>query len=164
VTALTDTPSWHAQLAVGPLAQRARVLALDPHRAGAVLGEAGVVDHPCRRRQSGDQPLGQPPADRPPVPGGHGDEVVQRLVVHLAEPGGHRPDRLAAALQQQPAQVALPAGALIGALQRGEEVVGEPFQAVTDGGQLGRCDAPHGVSLARTGRTAPSHPTHQPPT
>ena len=151
MTALTDTPSWHAQLAVGPLAQRARVLALDPHRAGAVLGEAGVVDHPCRRRQSGDQPLGQPPADRPPVPGGHGDEVVQRLVVHLAEPGGHRPDRLAAALQQQPAQVALPAGALIPTGQRREQVVGEPLQAPADGGQLGRCDPPMASPLLGPG-------------
>jgi len=72
--------------------------------------------------------------------------VVQRLVVHLpAEACGHRLDRLAAAIQQQPAQVALPAGALIGARQRREDIVGEGLQAPTDGGQLGRCDAPHSL-------------------
>src|SRR6266536_107701 len=71
------------------------------------------------------------------------------------EPGVHRLDRLAAAVQQQPAQVALAAATLIPTGQRLEDVGGEPLQAVTDGGQLGRCDAPHGVSLARTGRTAP---------
>jgi hypothetical protein len=43
--------------------------------------------------------------------------MVQRLVVDLAEPGGHRLDRLAPPLQHQPAQVALAAGALIGAGQ-----------------------------------------------
>jgi hypothetical protein len=69
--------------------------------------------------------------------------VVQRLVVHLAEPGGHRLDRLAAAVQHQPAQVALPTSALIAAGQGREDVVGEGFQASTDRGQLGWCEAAH---------------------
>jgi hypothetical protein len=64
--------------------------------------------------------------------------VVQRLVVHLpAEALGHRLDRCAPAVQHQPTQVALPAGALIGACKRGEQVVGEGFQASTDRGQFG---------------------------
>ena len=68
--------------------------------------------------------------------------MVQRLVVHLpAEAGGHRLDRLAPSVQHQPAQVALPAGPLIGAWQRREDLGGEHLQAPTDGGQLGRCDA-----------------------
>src|SRR6266700_707931 len=46
---LGDGVDRHAQLAVGPLAQRAAVLALHPHRAGAVLGKAGVVHHPRGR-------------------------------------------------------------------------------------------------------------------
>jgi hypothetical protein len=70
---------------------------------------------------------------------------VQRLVVHLARALGHRLGRLAAAVQHQPTQVALPAGALIGALKRREEVVGECFQASTDRGRLGRCEATHSL-------------------
>jgi hypothetical protein len=73
--------------------------------------------------------------------------VVQRLVVDRTEPGGHRLDRLAAAVQQQPAQVALPAGALISTWQRREQVVGEGFQASTDRGQLGWCEASHSFPL-----------------
>jgi site-specific DNA recombinase len=46
---LGDRVDRHPQLAVGGLAQRARVLALHPHRAAAVLGEAGVVHHPRGR-------------------------------------------------------------------------------------------------------------------
>jgi hypothetical protein len=63
------------QLAVGPLAQRARVLALHPDRAATVLGEAGVVHHPGGRLQRRAHHLGQPPADRPPVPRAGRDEV-----------------------------------------------------------------------------------------
>jgi site-specific DNA recombinase len=97
---LGDRVDRHPKLAVGPLAQRARVLALHPHRAAAVFGEAGVVHHPRGRSQRCGQHLGQPPADRPPVPGGDGDKVVQRLVVDLAEAFGHRLDRLAPPVQQ----------------------------------------------------------------
>jgi hypothetical protein len=71
--------------------------------------------------------------------------VVQRLVVDLTQALGHRLDRLAPAVQHQPAQVALPAGALIGARQRGEEVVGQSFQASTDPGQLGCCETTHSL-------------------
>jgi hypothetical protein len=89
--------------------------------------------------------------------------VVQRLVVDLAEPGGHRLDRLAAAVQQQPAQVALAAATLIPTGQRLEDVGGEPLQAVTDGGQLGRCDAPMASPLLGPGGR-PLTPYRQPPT
>jgi predicted transcriptional regulator len=85
--------------------------------------------------------------------------VVQRLVVHLAQALGHRLDRLAAAVQQQSAQVALPAAALVGAWQRREDVLGEGLQASTDRGQLGRCEATHGLlPCAWTGRTGPLTP------
>jgi hypothetical protein len=51
---------------------------------------------------------------------------MQRLVVHLtAEPLGHRFDRLAPAVQHQPAQVALAADTLVLARQRLEDVVRE---------------------------------------
>ncbi len=66
--------------------------------------------------------------------------MVQRLVVHLAQPRRRRLDRLAPAVQQQSAQVTLPPGALIGAGKRRQEVVGEGFQASTDRGQLGWCE------------------------
>jgi hypothetical protein len=84
--------------------------------------------------------FGQAAADRPPVPGRDRHKVVQRLVVHLAEPGGHRFDRLAPPVQHQPAQVALATGTLVLARQRLEHPGGEPFQAPADGGQLGRGD------------------------
>jgi hypothetical protein len=87
--------------------------------------------------------------------------VVQRLVVHLtAEPGSHRLDRLAPALQHQPAQVARAAGTLVLAWQRREDLVREPFQAPADGGQLGRCDASHSSLLVTGGRIHP-HTTSQ---
>ena len=80
--------------------------------------------------------------------------MVQRLVVHLIQALGHRLDRLAPAVQHQPTQVALPAGALIGTLKRREDVVGEGLQASTDRGQLGGCEATHSLlPYAGTGRT-----------
>jgi hypothetical protein len=83
----------HAKLAVGDLPERARVLALHPHRPAAVFGEAGVVHRPGDRVKGIYQAFGQAAADRPPVPRRHGHEVVQRLVMDLpAEPGGHRLD------------------------------------------------------------------------
>jgi site-specific DNA recombinase len=137
---LGDGVDRHPQLAIGRLAQRPAVLALHPHRMLAVLGEAGVVHRPRRRLQLVHEPLGQPAADRPPVPWADRDEMVQRLVVHLPEALGHRLDRLAPPLQHQPAQVAGTAGTLVLARQRLKDVVCERLQASTDGGQLGRCD------------------------
>jgi hypothetical protein len=73
--------------------------------------------------------------------------VGQRLVVDLpAQPSGHRLDRLAPPLQHQPAPRTLTTGALIGARQRLEAIVREPFQASADRRQLGRCDAPQQLS------------------
>jgi hypothetical protein len=75
--------------------------------------------------------------------------VVQRLIVHLtAEPAGHRLDRLAPSVQQQPAQVALATGTLVGARQGLEDVVRERLQASADGGQLGRRDASQQLPFA----------------
>lgn len=50
----------------------------------------------------------------PALRAGH-DDVMQGLMVHLAQPLGHRLHRRAPAVQQQPTQIALPAGGLIGA-------------------------------------------------
>ena len=140
---LGDRVDRHPELAVGRLAQRARVLALYPHRVVAVFGKAGVIHRPRDRLQRTDQPGGQPPADRPPIPRAGRNEVVQRLVVHLAQALGHRLDRLAAPIQHQPAQVALPTGTLVLARQRLQDVSGERLQAPAESGQLGRCDACH---------------------
>jgi len=156
---LGDGVDRHPQLAVGRLAQRAAVLALHPHRVLPVLGEAGVIHRPCRRLQRLDQLLGQSATDRPPVPRRDRHEVVQRLVVHLPQPLGHRLHRLAPPLQHQPAQVALPAGTLVLTRQRPEDVLGERLQASADRRQLGRCDAPHNSPSAWTGGAS----THTPP-
>jgi hypothetical protein len=91
--------------------------------------------------------------------------VVQRLVVHLAQTLRHRLDRLAAAVQHQPAQVALPTGALIGALKRREQVVGVGFQPSADHSQFGGCEATHSLlPCAWTGTTSPHTPpiNHRP--
>ena len=85
---------------------------------------------------------------------------MQRLVVDIPKPLGHRLDRLTPALQHQPAQVALTAGALVLAWQGLEDVVGERLQASADGGQLARCDASHS-SLLVDRKAHP--PTHHPP-
>jgi hypothetical protein len=128
----------HANLAVGHLAERARVLPGDPDRGGAELGEAGVIHDPSvrvdRRRHQG----GKPPADRPPVPGTLADELLQRLLVAVREALGHGLDRLALAVQHQPTQVALTPAALIGARQRLEHLGGEGDQTPAHPGQLGR--------------------------
>jgi hypothetical protein len=128
----------HPDLTVGDLTQRARVLPGDPDRGVAVLGEAGVIYDPGvrvdRRRHLGGQPL----ADRPPVPGALADELLQRLLVTVWEPLGHGLDRLALAVQHQPAQIALTPAALIGARQRLEHLGGEGDQAPAHPGQLGR--------------------------
>jgi hypothetical protein len=128
----------HPDLAVGDLAEGARVLAGDPDRGSAVLGEAGVVHDPGvrvdRRRQLGGEPL----ADRPPVPGALADELLQRLLVAVREALGHGLDRLALAVQHQPAQVALTPAALIGPGQGFEHLGGEGDQAPAHPGQLGR--------------------------
>jgi hypothetical protein len=88
------------------------------------------------------------------------DEVVQRLVVDLtAQPVGHGLDRLAAAVQHQPAQVALTAGALVAAWQGLEDVGREPLQALPDRGQLACCNAPH---TAPSGELEGDLPIHHP--
>jgi hypothetical protein len=125
-------------LAVGHLAQGARVLAGDPDRGGAVLGEAGIIDNPGVWIQHRRHLLRQPLADRPPVPGALAEELLQRLLVAVRQPGGHGLDRLAPPLQHQPTQIALTPAALIGARQRFEHLGGEGDQALARPGQLGR--------------------------
>jgi hypothetical protein len=125
----------------------------------AVFGEAGVVHRPRRRRKRRDHDLGQATADRPPVPRRDRHEVVQRLVVDLPQPLRHRLDRLAPAIQHQPAQVVLATGTLVLARQRLEDVLGKGFQASADSSQVAWCDAPHAASLV----DRRAHPlTHHP--
>ena len=125
-------------LAVGHLAQGARVLPGDPDRRVAVLGKAGVIDNPGVRIDHRRHLLREPLADRPPVPGALADELLQRLLVAVGEALGHGLDRLALAVQHQPTQIALTPAALIGARQRLEHLGGEGDQAPSRLGQLGR--------------------------
>jgi hypothetical protein len=153
----------HPQLAVGRLAQRARVLALHPYRTGAVLGEPSVVHRPRHRTKRRDQHLGQPSADRPPVPRRDRHEMMQRLVVDLPQPLGHRLHRLAPAIQHQPTQITLPTGTLILPRQRLQDVLGERFQAPAHGDQLGWCDAPHSSPSGPEGRSTHTSPNRRKP-
>ena len=128
----------HANLAVGHLAEGARALAGNPDRGGAELGEAGVIHNPSVRVDRRCHLGGEPLADRPPVPGALADALLQRLLVAVRQPLGHGLDRLALAVQHQPAQIALTPAALIGARQRLEHLGGEGDQAPAHPGQLGR--------------------------
>jgi len=96
------------------------------------------VDALTGRLERRGQHLGQPLADRPPVPGALADELLQRLLVAVRQALGHGLDRLALAVQHQPAQVDLTPAALIGARQRLEHLRGEGDQAPSRLGQLGR--------------------------
>jgi hypothetical protein len=134
----------HADLAVGHLAQRPAVLRGDPHRVAAELREAGVIEHPGIGGQGGGHALGEPAAHGGGVPGGLVDELLQRLLervgvrlgVTAGQPGGHRLDRLALAVQQQPAQVGLAPAALVLAGDGREQVLGERGQAGAETAKL----------------------------
>lgn len=108
VTALTDTPSWQLGSCQ---ACRGRWRCNRP--SSRRLWGSRCRRPPRHRLKRRHQPLGQAPADRRPVPRRGVHEVVQRLVVHLAQPVGHRFDRPAAAIEHQPAHIAQPAGTLI---------------------------------------------------
>ena len=96
----------------------------------------------------------EPATHRHRVPGALVDELLQRLLqrvgirvrVTAGQPGGHRLDRLAPAVQQQPAQVAVAPAALILAGKGLEQVLGEGGQAGADAAKLCGC---HGVPPAR---------------
>ena len=70
------------------------------------------------------------------IPGRLVDELLQALLVAVGQAGGHRLDRLAAAVEHQAAQVDLAPAALVLALHRLEHLLGEGLQALTDCGQL----------------------------
>jgi transposase InsO family protein len=63
--------------------------------------------------------------------------------VAAGQPGGHRLDRLALAVQQQPTQVALAPTALVFAGDGLEQVLGEGGQAGADAAKLGGCHVSH---------------------
>jgi hypothetical protein len=146
VTAWTDTPTW--QLATFPSAPQS--WEATPHRPAAKLGECGVIDHPGGRDDRGGHALGQPPAYRHRVPGGLVDELLQRLLqrvgvrvgVTTGQPRGHRLDRLALAVQQQPPQVALAPAALVLAGEGRQDVLGEGGPSGSDASKLCGC---HGL-------------------
>jgi len=110
-------------LVVADLAQRPRILAVDPHRRGALLGKARAVEHQHAFAGWNRCPQSAPHGLR--TPRRRGDEVLQRLVAaRVAQPLPHRLHRLATAVAQRalhvPAQAA-PLGAPA-------EIVFEDFQ------------------------------------
>ncbi|GGN20012.1 hypothetical protein GCM10011578_050210 [Streptomyces fuscichromogenes] len=78
----------------------------------SVLGHRHIVDHPGRRVDEGQHPLTDPPLDRHQISGGLVHELLQVLLVAVRQPRRHGLDRLAAAVQHEPAQVAVALGPL----------------------------------------------------
>lgn len=114
--------------------------AVNADRALAGLGNG---ERPHHEGVRGDDPAGaggERGADRHPVPGGAGDEVVQALLQGgLAEVGGDVPDRLAALGNEQPPQVLLALEPLVPPGQGGEQgVVDLPASALMALPDLGR--------------------------
>jgi hypothetical protein len=87
------------------------------------------------------------------VPGAGGDEVGQGLTIAvLAEPGGHRLDRLTLPVGQQPPQIDLPPPALILARERLEHLRRERLQLDTHRSNLVRSHTPSTPHRARRTR------------
>src|SRR5262249_24829892 len=102
----------HADLAVTDLAQGAGVLALHADGVRPLLGEAGVVqDQQALATQGAAQVLGQLIADGSLVPGALAEELLQALLVIVRttvdalEAFGQGAGALAAAVEQQAAEV-----------------------------------------------------------
>jgi hypothetical protein len=160
----------HADLAVGDLAQRPAVLPGRPHQVAAELGERGVVDDPGGWLDRCSHALGQPPAHRHRIPGGLVDELLQRLLqrvgvgaeVAAGQPGGHRLDRLALAVQQQPPQVGLAPAALVLAGDGGEEVFCEGGETGADAAKLCGVTVCHPAMVACSFRLGESRVTGTP--
>ena len=121
-------------LAVADLAQRPGVLALDPGRVLAVLGDPGVVEHPRLRLDHRTHPLGDRPIDDRRIPRAVGQEVLQRLVLHApaTQPRDHRLQRLARPRLDQPARVQLGVAALLRAHQPRRDISEVRRQTVLD--------------------------------
>lgn len=94
-------------LAVRPLAEAATVLAGDPDRVPALLGQGGVVDDQYRvgAADEGIGPLDQEPPQGRVVPSRAREEVLELVVAAQAEPGSHGLQALAIAGPDQPLQV-----------------------------------------------------------
>jgi hypothetical protein len=103
-------------------------------RALAVLGEAGVVEHPRLDLDLGRHPLRHRAHHRRRVPGAVGQELLQALIVGLlAQPLDHRLKRLALTLLDQPAQIEAAACHLHRPVHRLREHVGpERLQTLLD--------------------------------
>src|SRR6266545_4881269 len=143
VAAWIDTPTW--QLATLPSAPQ--------YWVATELGEGSVVDDPRGRLDGRGHALSESAAHRRRVPRALVDKLLQRLLqrigvgggVATGQPGGHGLDRLALAVQQQPAQVGLAPAALVFAGDGCEQVLGECGQTGADTAKLCRC---HGVPPA----------------
>src|SRR5207302_1081919 len=84
------------------------VLARDPGRVAAVLGESGVVDHERQGRDLGHDALRAGAHDGLGLPGRVGQKLLQRLVLGRAraEPQERRLEALSAAVLHEPASAA----------------------------------------------------------
>jgi hypothetical protein len=94
------------------------------------------------------------------IPRAGGDEVCQGLAVAvLPEPGGHRLDRLALAVGQQPAQVDLPPPALVVPRERLEHLRREILQLTTHRNDLVWSHTPSTPLRTRRTRFTPANLT-----
>ena len=106
-----------AELAVVDLAGGARVLALHPHRGGALLEEAGLVDHqhPGRVAQVLDHIGAQVVADQVRVPVSGGQQPLHPIRGRLPGMLGQLPAVLATHVAEQPPQIGQHPPAWLGA-------------------------------------------------
>ena len=122
----------HRDLAVGRLAQRARILPRHPHGVVSLLGETRVVDDPHRiGPQLRGHALRQTLPNRSPRPGTLSDQLLHRLHVSLGQTRRHRLDRFALAVQQQAAHVYRAPVTSLPSPQRLHQVGQELFQALS---------------------------------
>ena len=133
-----DTPSWQFETLPS-----AAVLARDPHRVAAELWKAGVVDDPGGGLELLGHPAGEALSNRAPVPRRLVDELLQALLVAILEPSRHRLDRLAPAVEHQPAHVDLAPAALILARHRLKHLRGEVDEPAPDPRELPRLQPGH---------------------
>ena len=75
----------HGHLTVTRLAQRPRVLALDPRRVLTVLNEPGVVQHPRPYIDRPTDPLGHRARHQRRIPRAVGQELLQALTTARSE-------------------------------------------------------------------------------
>ena len=125
---ITRRVDRHPDLTVTDLPQRAAVLAGNTDRHLSELRKARVVDHPRLRRQLPAHPPRQRTPHRDRIPRRLVHELLQTLFIPVRQPPGHRLDRLALAIQHQPAHIHLTPTPLILPAHRLEHLRGELHQ------------------------------------